>query len=61
MAEDPEWLTALLRCMPGAAMILEGDEVKAVNAELPELFGIPRARIAGVSPAFRIPRRIGSG
>ena len=48
MAEDPEWLTALLRCMPGAAMILEGDEVKAVNAELPELFGIPRGRVAGV-------------
>ena len=48
MAEDPEWLMALLRCMPGAAMILEGEEVKAVNSELPELFGIPRARIAGV-------------
>jgi len=47
MAEDPEWLTALLRCMPGAAMILDGDEVKAVNAELPTLFAIPRTRIAG--------------
>ncbi len=47
MADDAEWLTALLRCMPGAAMILDGHEIKAVNADLPLLFGIPRSRIAG--------------
>ncbi len=48
MVDDPEWLTALLRCVPGAAMILDGNEVKAVNADLPGLFGIPRARLTGV-------------
>ncbi|NNF54747.1 MAG: GGDEF domain-containing protein [Acidimicrobiales bacterium] len=47
MADDAEWLTALLRCMPGAAMILEGQEIKAVNNDLPQLFGIPRLRITG--------------
>lgn len=47
MAEDAEWLTALLRCMPGAALILEGQEIKAVNADIPSLFGIPRSRITG--------------
>jgi diguanylate cyclase (GGDEF)-like protein len=33
--------------MPGAAFILDGDEIRAVNRDLPLLFGIPRARIAG--------------
>lgn len=47
MADDAEWLTALLRCIPGAALILDGSEVRAVNADLPTLFGIPRARITG--------------
>ncbi len=47
MADNPEWLTALLRCMPGAALILDGDEIRAVNGDLPILFGIPRARITG--------------
>ncbi len=47
MADDAEWLTALLRCMPGAALILDGSEIRAVNADVPTLFGIPRSRITG--------------
>lgn len=47
MADDPEWLTALLRCIPGAALILDGDDIRAVNKDLPPLFGIPRARLSG--------------
>jgi diguanylate cyclase (GGDEF)-like protein len=47
MADDPEWLTALLRCIPGAALILDGGDIRAVNRDLAPLFGIPRARVAG--------------